>query len=196
MQLVNGIGDVRAEGPFAFLGLNAMRIDAGVNDHGRMSLSGFIRQEDMPERNLCGETVTVWGSDEKRPLFSGVVSGVSVTETGGLCEASVECRSFTALLDQAPYSRSFQNTERRYRDLLEEAGKRFGAENRIVVTAPEAKKRTGVPVIQYHETDWEFLKRMAGRLHTVIVPEITWPLAQVSVGCVQGKRYEIGRAHV
>ena len=191
MQLVNGIGDVRAEGPFAFLGLNAMRIDAGVNDHGRMSLSGFIRQEDMPERNLCGETVTVWGSDEKRPLFSGVVSGVSVTETGGLCEASVECRSFTALLDQAPYSRSFQNTERRYRDLLEEAGKRFGAENRIVVTAPEAKKRTGVPVIQYHETDWEFLKRMAGRLHTVIVPEITWPLAQVSVGCVQGKRYEL-----
>ncbi len=191
MQLVNGIGDVKAEGPFVFLGLNAMRIDARVNDHGRMSLSGFIRQEDMPERNLCGETVTVWGSDEKRPLFSGVVSGVSVTETGGLCEASVECRSFTALLDQAPYSRSFQNTERRYRDLLEEAGKRFGAENRIVVTAPEAKKRTGVPVIQYHETDWEFLKRMAGRLHTVIVPEITWPLAQVSVGCVQGKRYEL-----
>ena len=188
---MNGIGDVKAEGPFAFLGLNAMRIDAKVNDHGRMSLSGFIRQEDMPERNLCGETVTVWGSDEKRPLFSGVVSGVSVTETGGLCEASVECRSFTALLDQAPYSRSFQNTERRYRDLLEEAGKRFGAENRIVVTAPEAKKRTGVPVIQYHETDWEFLKRMAGRLHTVIVPEITWPLAQVSVGCVQGKRYEL-----
>lgn len=83
MQLVNGIGDMKAEGPFAFLGLNAMRIDAGVNDHGRMSLSGFIRQEDMPERNLCGETVTVWGSDEKRPLFSGVVSGVSVTETGG-----------------------------------------------------------------------------------------------------------------
>ena len=188
---MNGIGDVKAEGPFAFLGLNAMRIDAKVNDHGRMSLSGFIRQEDMPERNLCGETVTVWGSDEKRPLFSGVVSGVSVTETGGLCEASVECRSFTALLDQAPYSRSFQNTERRYRDLLEEAGKRFGAENRIVVTAPEAKKRTGVPVIQYHETDWEFLKRMAGRLHTVIVPEITWPLAQASVGCVQGKRYEL-----
>lgn len=191
MEDINGIENLRIESPFEFCELNSLRIYGRVNEHGRIIISGIIKQNNILDNVPQGKSVTVWGNDQQRPLFSGIVKSFYLTEEGGLSQATIECSSFTALLDQELHSRSFQDPEMRYRDLLETAGKRFGQKNRLLVTAKEASRNIGAPVIQYQETDWEFLKRIAGRLHTILISETTYPMTQLSIGCIRGESYRL-----
>lgn len=189
MKGINGLEDLRIEGPFEFCELDYLWIYGRVNEHGCLRISGIIKQEDILKDQPQGKNITIWGEDRERPWFSGIIDTFSLTEKGGLRHISVHCSSYTSLLDRTLSSRAFQNSALRYRDLLEAAGKHFEQKNRLLVTAKEARQKIGAPVIQYQETDWEFLKRMAGRLHTFVIPEITYPMTQLSIGCIRGERH-------
>ncbi|MCU6339889.1 hypothetical protein KW823_25570, partial [Enterobacter quasiroggenkampii] len=45
--------------------------------------------------------------------------------------------------------------------------------------------------LQYEETDWSFLKRMASRLGTVLVPEITAESPKLFFGLPSGKHWRL-----
>ena len=47
-------------------------------------------------------------------------------------------------------------------------------------------------LIQYGETNWDLLKRIAGYLAAVLVPDTYHEVPKAAVGLVQGKRYETG----
>ncbi len=180
---------IRIEGPAEFCQLYDIQIYSKVNEHGKAIITGIVKGTDVSENNLRNEEITIWGEDQKRPLFSGLVQSFRLIEKGGLWELELVCASFTILLDQCLETRSYQNVSVCYREMLEEARERFNIRSKLVITAREAANLVEKPIIQYQETDWEFLKRMAGRLHTVLMPETTYPMVQMSIGCIQGTKY-------
>ena len=57
-----------------------------------------------------------------------------------------------------------------------------GCENGAVIPTVGLDKPLGVPVIQYRETDWEFLKRMASWCGGVVVPETHYAYPRIWFG--------------
>lgn len=194
MENAISMGLVYTEGTIQFFQIDDLFVHAAVNEHGTMTISGILEKEMVKELNespLKDGFVCVHIEGETRPLFSGVIEGVRLEERGKLSYVTIDCTSFTILLDRKRRSQSFQDTTIRYRDILERVGANSDIKERILITALNAGKQIGTPIIQYEETDWEFYKRIAGKLHTIIIPEITYVMPQFSIGLIKGKTYEL-----
>ena len=72
-------------------------------------------------------------------------------------------------MDQVKRSQSFQDVGQTYSQVAQRIASEYldGA----VIPTVGLDKSLGVPVIQYRETEWEFLKRMANWCGGVVVPE-------------------------
>lgn len=186
------IEQIRVEGSICFSQIESLAIHESVNEHGTMEVSGVVADASgLMDGSLRDGCLTVLAGGRERPLFTGVIEEVRITDDRGVSRVVAICSSFTVLLDWKLRSRSFQDTDLRYRDILMRAGKDGDGKARILVTSERAKGRIGVPVVQYRETDWEFIRRIAGRLRTVVMPEVTYAMPQLSVGCVEGGCYRL-----
>ena len=83
-------------------------------------------------------------------------------------------------MDQVKRSRSFQNVGQTYSEVAQRVAS--GCENGAVIPTVGLDKPLGVPVIQYRETDWEFLKRMASWCGGVVVPETHYAYPRIWFG--------------
>lgn len=194
MQDIFNITEVEVSGSIHFLHMENIVVEEKVNEHGKMTVSGIIeekRKEEILNSSLIGSGISLYSRKQERPLFSGIIDEVSFSETGKLCCVEVICSSYTRLWDRKKVSHSFQDATMRYRDVLQRAFQYSDVRGRLLVTAEQMKEEIHYPIIQFEETLWEFIKRIAGRCKTVIIPEVTYALPQLSVGCIRGTRYEL-----
>lgn len=108
-------------------------------------------------------------------------------ERGGILYLCLTAVSGTIRFDQERRTRMFQDVSMTYRDIWKE----IAGEDRTVIGIKEADKRPGYPLFQYQETDWQFLKRIASTLRTILIPEVTDPFPQLSIGVVTGREYTL-----
>lgn len=127
-------------------------------EHGRMEVTAQI-QEEEEDAILFGlssrQPAALWGGGQM--LFSGLLSQADFFRRDEARFARLTFLTATCLLDTEKKSRSFQETSMTYSGLLE----------RILKDYPNADYRLSVPdtaigrlLVQYRETDWEFLKRV------------------------------------
>ena len=57
---------------------------------------------------------------------------------------------------------------------------------------PGSDMQTGGTLIQYQETDWNFLKRMASQLGLPLVPDISYYYPRFYLGLPEGEKKELG----
>lgn len=185
--------EIRITGPFIFTQIEAILISEKVNEHGRMTISGLINEEAAQEwldHPLKDGVISICDHREQRPLFTGLIEAVALNETGRIYHVTVDCVSFTKLWDRSELDGSFQDKTMRYIDVLQAAGKLGGVKGAVIATADRSRESIGKPVFIYQETVWNFIKRIAGRLQTIVIPEVTYGFPQLCVGCVKGKKYE------
>ena len=72
-------------------------------------------------------------------------------------------------MDKQRKNRSFQNINLNYSDIVTKIITEYSGKN-FELTAP--KTPINGPLIQYQETDWQFIKRIASYQETVIVPDV------------------------
>ncbi len=145
-----------------------------MNKHGYVRLSGVIPADkrDRYIQKAMDETwvrITVCDEEEdERPLFYGVLKEFSIQPSvdGNIMELFLY--TGTWLMDQDKHKRSFQKAGYTYKEVVDCCQEGY---SRPGVIMTEGKDMT-VPgfLMQYEETDWSFLKRVASSLHTVLVP--------------------------
>ena len=189
------------------------------NEHGSGMLEAVVMAEygrEALHTDFCDSRIVVEG-EGGRILFDGLVGTVAFHAEGGYTGAEIGFTSRSILLDREVKKRSFQNADMPYERVAEETVRDYG-ETEFSWFA-ETGRAIGVPIIQYGETDWEFMKRLAGHFHTVIYPAcgngntcfrfgvgmgngVEWEadssgmLAWGIDGGYYAEGYEIGRAHV
>lgn len=108
---------------------------------------------------------------DKIILFYGLINYVDAKAEGlgedNHYQLKIEALSFSCLLDREIHHRSFQEPSMTYRALTEEIVKDSGAS--FLMSADVEGNTIGGLTLQYQETDWEFLKRMASRFHLPLV---------------------------
>lgn len=114
-------------------------------------------------------------------LFNGILQNISFREQSGFAILNGKLLSGSSLLDAEIKSRSFQDVSMTYQNVIEKVLKDT-SEAGAVFAAGEYEKVIEKPIIQYRETDWQFINRLASRCKSCIIPDITQPKPWIYFG--------------
>lgn len=188
-HIVSTYEDIELVWPYPLIHLDKLTIKHKGNDHARLYFTGMIAEEQaqkyIQQVSHTDEVVVKFGRD-KDILFSGRIENAELQASQGVHYVSVEAISFTANMDIEKRSRSFQDANMTYVQLI----------NTIVGAYPQGDyidrasngQAIGQISIQYLETDWEFIKRMASRLHAVVFPDLKGKGARFWLGTPQSRK--------
>ena len=132
---------------------------------------------------LCGHGNTAGA------LFCGYPEKVEIKEEGRYRIADVQAVSGTILLDQKKCNRVFQKKAQTYMGI---ANTVTADTEHSACILPGSDMQTGGKLIQYQETDWNFLKRMASQLGLPLVPDISYYYPRFYLGLPEGEKKELG----
>ena len=159
-----GLSGIPCEGPPFCLW-----ISQGFNRHGRMKAGLWVSEEagkgihtDMPVvLELAGESAV--------PIFCGVVKRSTVGKEKGQSCIYIEAETGSSLLDRERRNCSFQRQGRSYQELVEEAASPYQGYS-IWKKGAGGDRDCGF-LLQYEETDWEFIRRAASITGNGVLPE-------------------------
>lgn len=173
--------------PFALERILELELIKRTNEHARLRVRGVLAEGE--EDQLIEEQ---WGEKPMKLLEGGTVlfSGAAV-DVGVICENGVyyleaEAVSWTVKLDQAEKKRSFQEKGLSYQSIVNQLAGEAGG--KAECNAPEKQVRN--LLLEYRETDWEFLKRLASHSNSVLVPDPKAEKPSFAFGAGDGKEYK------
>ncbi len=173
---------VRSAVPIADIQKFDMKVDR--NDHAVCQVEGTVPEkyaEDAVLQPLSGTSLMTGAGS--RLLFAGQIREVQMTHEGSSYHVVLTGVSATQQLDLLRRNRSFQDISMTYGEVMQQ----------VLAGTPGAKlwfhgadQAVQAPLYQIEETDWAFLKRLASRLHTVLVPSVYSAAACVHNGMPDG----------
>ena len=176
---------LRLTGALRIEHLTDLALHVGVNDHGWAVVEGEAGEDALEQLQgaVAGREQVILARDEtgaEQPLFAGIIHTAGLVTYGGYNRLRIELQSGTILMDRVKKSRSFQDVGQTYSQVAQRVAS--GYEDGAVIPTVGQDKPLGVPVIQYRETDWEFLKRMASWCGGVVVPETHYAYPRIWFG--------------
>ncbi|MGM1019080.1 MAG: contractile injection system protein, VgrG/Pvc8 family [Bacillota bacterium] len=198
--LSDGIGyeSLRFYGPFQPQHIDQLQITRTINDHTFLHINGMLSEEQGAAcigQNMEQEPIVIRQLDDQgqslRRLFHGIVTQMSVHCIRGVYTFELEAASHSYQMDIKLKKRSYQDIHRTYDDLVTSMVRKYEYGDAIDTVTNYAKLDTFV--LQYEETDWAFLKRLASRFGSVLVPEVTAASPKVFFGMPEGKQYKVER---
>ncbi|MGG4501518.1 contractile injection system protein, VgrG/Pvc8 family [Paenibacillus polymyxa] len=198
--LSDGIGyeSLRFYGPFQPLHIEQLQITRTINDHAYLHISGMLSEEQGAAcigHNIEQEPIAIRQLNDQgqslRRLFHGIVTRMSVHCVRGVYTFELEAASHSYQMDIKRKRRSYQDIHRTYDGLVTALVRKYQYGDAIDTISNHAKLETFV--LQYEETDWAFLKRLASRFGSVLVPEVTAASPKVFFGMPEGKQHKVER---
>lgn len=153
--------------PLTFLSILDIQMEEKIGEHGRLVIEGCIEDEKEEEflsllKGDIWEKVEKIGKDgEREILFWGVVTNFSISSQHHEKRMSLEVTSGSCLMDRENHIRSYQDKEQTYRQIFDSIIAGY-PESSIKFNGP-LEEGAGQLVLQYFETDWQFLQRLASR---------------------------------
>jgi len=147
-----------------------------VNEHGYARLTGLIPYEKREAylglgREQTWVLITAMADDIQHILFYGIAESVKIHVAGRTCTMQLTICSGTLLMDHREKIRSFQDPGLTYRNLLDVCSQ--GYDDAMGRMAVGEWQQTGQLIVQYQETDWAFIRRLASMNQTVVIPSCT-----------------------
>lgn len=175
--------------PWEIHSIYELNIKKTLNQHGELYIKALLTEEAGAKAGLQETTddqIKIYSEDgtTKKWLFKGRLKEVDVNYEAGLCTITACFLSETCILDSLKKNRSFQNTELTYDQIVT---KILGDYPDLSMELTAEQKAIDGPIIQYQETDWQFIKRLASYLETVIVPDSTMEQQIFSFGYPAGQ---------
>ncbi len=175
--------------PFFFEQITACEIKKEPNAHGLAYVKGYIPTAEeekylslsAQETGVQIEAVSEEG--ESKIIFSGMIKECKIKHSNQLLEMELSLVTCTYLMDLQPRIRSFQEPGTAYQQIFDAVAGAY-PKGGCILTERHAAVSEEL-IVQYQETDWAFLKRLASHLEMVIIPETQRPGAKAYAGFPQ-----------
>ena len=153
-----------------------LEIDSRIGEHtvGKIKYIGSVNQLSLydalidrkgdKEIKILGRSNIAdnTGNSTEKIFLNGVIKELQINETtAGALTVEITAISKSILLDRIPRYRSFQDPTLTYSAIAEEINGNYGTNDGKIVNVGEDMKEVPRMTIQYNETDWEYLKRIA-----------------------------------
>ena len=161
--------------PFPLLNILDFKGHQGINQHGNVSFSGHIESETVQRCIAVAQQenpiIQVYVTDEtgRRALFfAGILTEFEITVENQLNLLRGKVMTGSYLMDLNPHIRSFQSPSMTYSTVVTTPND--GYQNVSVSINVGGSEQIPGGILQYNETDWAFVKRMASRFNSVLIP--------------------------
>ncbi|MDF2636211.1 MAG: sugar-binding protein [Pelosinus sp.] len=158
---------IKIDSPWKIQTIYELSIKKTMNNHAELRLSALVNESDASKIGLqetIDAQIKVYTEDgeNKSWLFKGRLKDVNVSIKSDVYILTARFLSETVVLDREQKSRSFQDTNLTYSDVAARIMEDYPGKSFELT----AKKVTiDGPLIQYKETDWQFIKRLASLQH-------------------------------
>lgn len=176
--------------PFKLVSIQELTLTKKMNEHATLRFTGIVPEEardkyvDMTEANTAIEVNQLSQAGASIPLFKGVILGVKVSTVRGIYFIEVEAASNSYQLDIKKKNCSYQDKDMTYASLFQLMNPFYPGLD-IIDEATKGEKLDKF-TLQYRETDWQFLKRLASRFNTGLVPAATFDKPKFHFGVPAG----------
>jgi hypothetical protein len=167
-------GNIKIKSPYNIKTILNLRMEQRINDHSKIYISGIISDENKEkyvEQATIKDVIEVTQTDDNSAttkLFKGIVIEIEIKAARGIYYIELVGASSTFDMDVKLKRRSFQDKDMPYTDLVKKVIAEYPGDSIDMAAKGEKLKNF---IIQYDETDWEFLKRMASHFNTGLVAD-------------------------
>lgn len=173
---MEAIHKLRVECPYEILKIEDIEIEWKPNEHGTLKMKCLLDDkynfkyaiEASTEDKIC--IYEELENGEKSIIFNGLIQNVRTTNVNGIYYLEIDGISSSFKLDIEEKSRSFQDTEMTYDEVIMEIFKDYKGFG--YTQCMDEPKKIGKPLFQYKETDFDFIKRLASQLGLDLVCDI------------------------
>ena len=208
MQATDGVmtyHDLRIVWPYGSIRLDSLAFVHQTGTHATLRLTGIVPEEKEEEIiNHAGshdwiELYRQTGK-EKKPIFMGRLQHVEIKVVRAIHYVTIQAVSHTYAMDLSPKTRTFQQVDRLYRDVVDEILSVYPGGD--VIDQMFENRQQGKFIMQYEETDWAFVRRIASHVGAVLVPDLSAHKVRFWIGMPEGRKqikledapYEVNRA--
>ncbi len=179
--------------PFEYIALQNLEIKRTINEHAKATLIMRIKDEWKEKyMGILAEVtwVRITGVDKddageiNAVMFNGIVTGYSFCQDGYETLMKLNITSGTILMDLKQHFRVFQREETLCTDIHRKIAAEY-PDSKVLSMEGEQDKAKGV-LIQFQETDWEFLKRLTSRTGLYLVPDALKKGVRYTIGLPKG----------
>ncbi|MDY5699652.1 MAG: GH-E family nuclease [Lachnospiraceae bacterium] len=145
----------------------------------------------LPEADVTGFAgeSPVLLCESGKPIFGGYAQEMEIRMEQGRRYARIETVSGTMLFDRVQRERVFQKPDQ---TCVEVAEKVMEDTDHGAFILPGEDEKTGGTLIQYQETDWAFLTRLASRQGLPLVADSSYYYPRFYLGLPEGESRELG----
>lgn len=164
-----------------FLSIYTLKIVENANSHATAVIAGAVEAKEakkyykeVHENERIDIKYRANGSN--KILFSGVLRNITL-DTKDNCVIKLELISLSYLLDISREKRTYQQIGKNISEIMKQA-----AGSRAGIFFNGNNKVTEAMVVQYNETAWEFILRMAAFCGEPVFPNVNYTYPSVTIG--------------
>ncbi|MCH5258665.1 MAG: hypothetical protein J1F18_02870 [Lachnospiraceae bacterium] len=166
MDAITG-GNIQIDSDLRIKYITTLRIVTEMQKHGTCRLTGVIEdglgaQQILSSRDDIPISI-IRNGDCIEVLFRGIIKKAEIDVVNGISYVHILAMSLSEMLDRTKKQRSFQDVTMTYEQAVARVLETYG--NLTAFYSKNAQETLNEPVIQYGETDWEFLLRLGSHLH-------------------------------
>ncbi|WCM60080.1 RHS repeat-associated core domain-containing protein [Paenibacillus polymyxa] len=163
-----------------------------MNEHAVLRFKAIIpdAQSESLQKMSVDDKVSLFkahpiNAEKENPLFKGMIKRAAVKYVQGVHFLVIEAVSFTYQMDLEWKKRSFQNKQKTYGQIVDNLLEDYPGAHCSDETIGNIE--TGQLLLQYEETDWQFIKRMASHLNTVVISVMSEETPSLLLGIPEGQ---------
>lgn len=161
-------------------------IKTKINEHATLELTGILKNSEADKvisEDTENKVIEVYSKEDKNlTLFYGMVTNVKVNIENDVYTIKVQAKSMSYLMDIKIKSRSFQDKSMTMHSLINQIMEEYKGASYVLNIPNEPIKEL---LVQYEETDWELLKRVASKYNQGIFPNKNSKAIQYSIGPIE-----------
>ncbi|MBD5088967.1 MAG: hypothetical protein HDT30_09195 [Clostridiales bacterium] len=164
--------------------ITKIRFEQKYGEHAWIEIEGILHgEEDVEKVYSVNMQDTILLKKKDKILFSGVPVKAELEKRGELYQIIITGNSKSILLDLGKQQKSYQKNTT-FKEIFED---KIGNNGVIKMQASMEKQEKRQLYVQYWETDWEFMKRIASQENAQICPDINAEKNSIIVGVPKGR---------
>ncbi|MDR1548578.1 MAG: hypothetical protein LBT06_08345 [Hungatella sp.] len=168
--------------------IKEVKIRQCINEHAYLHLTAVLSdhyKDDYINKTLSEEQIILSAKgDNPRALFKGMIQQIRTEAEGGIYYLKIKAVSNSFQTDIKKECRSFQDKNMTYENMIRSIISHYPGGD-ILDHASNGKKIKNL-ILQYEETDWEFLKRMASHFQMGLLPSLIHDKPKIIFGMAKG----------
>jgi len=148
-----------------FLYIDKLIIKKSLNNHSILELEGEIKENNIEKyQKIIGQQIDILlnNDEDKRYIYCGIIEDIEINITNHNYFLKIKAYSYSYQSDKIRKFEIHQNINKTYKDIIEHINKNY--EFKFYLKNKQNEKPEKI-ILQYDETDFEFIKRLGSYLN-------------------------------